>query len=92
MNAEDDLEEAEAADMMMFCASCGIAEVDDIKLMTCNDCDLVRYCSDKCQQEHRSQHDAKCKERAAELRDELLFRQPESSYRVTAQFVVCRFR
>ena len=80
MNAEDDLEEAEAADMMMFCASCGIAEVDDIKLMTCNDCDLVRYCSDKCQQDHRPHHDASCKERAAELRDELLFKQPESSY------------
>eukprot|EP00984_Skeletonema_dohrnii_P017532 scaffold8001_cov92-Skeletonema_dohrnii-CCMP3373.AAC.2 len=79
MNAEDDLEEAEAADMM-FCASCGIAEVDDIKLMTCNDCDLVRYCSDKCQQGHRPRHDAKCKERAAELRDEILFRQPESTH------------
>ena len=24
------------------CASCGIAEVDDVKLEECNDCDLVK--------------------------------------------------
>lgn len=63
-----------------YCASCGIAESDDEKLKKCNDCDLVRYCSDKCQQDHRSQHEASCKERAAELRDKILFRQPESSH------------
>jgi len=68
-------DETEAADMC--CASCGIAEVDEIKLNECDDCDLVRYCSDKCQQDHRPQHDAICKERAAELRDEILFKQPE---------------
>eukprot|EP00984_Skeletonema_dohrnii_P032467 scaffold26701_cov77-Skeletonema_dohrnii-CCMP3373.AAC.5 len=66
--------------MMMCCASCGVAEVDDIKLKQCNDCDLVRYCSDECQQEHRPQHELSCKERAAELRDEILFRQPASSH------------
>ena len=60
------------------CASCGIAEVDDIKLKDCDACDLVRYCSDKCQQDHRPQHEAMCKERAA--KDEILFRQPESSH------------
>jgi len=62
------------------CASCGIAEVDDIELNNCDDCDLVRYCSDKCQEDHRPNHEAICKERAAELRDEILFRQPESSF------------
>jgi len=62
------------------CASCGIAEVDDIKLKECTDCDLVRYCSDECQKEHESQHVEACKKRAAELRDELLFKQPESSH------------
>eukprot|EP00984_Skeletonema_dohrnii_P028892 scaffold19089_cov156-Skeletonema_dohrnii-CCMP3373.AAC.5 len=71
-------DETEAADMC--CASCGIAEVDNIKLMECDDCDLVRYCSDKCQQDHLPRHEENCKERAAELRDEILFRQPESSY------------
>ena len=65
---------------MMFCASCGNAEGDDIKLKRCNGCHLVRYCSVKCQKEHRPKHKKECKKRAAELRDEILFRQPESSY------------
>ena len=65
---------------MLCCASCGIAEVDDIKLKNCDDCDLVRYCSDKCQRAHRLQHKHECKKRSAELRDEILFKQPESSY------------
>jgi len=63
-----------------ICASCGIAEIDDIDFKKCDDCDLVRYCSDKCQQDHSQQHEAKCKERAAELRDDILFRQPDSSH------------
>ena len=66
--------------MTMVCASCGIAEVDEIKLMECDGCDLVRYCSDDCQNNHRSEHDEACKERAAELHDEWLYKQPESSY------------
>ena len=65
----------------LCCASCGIEEVDDIKLKECDACDLVRYCSDGCQREHKSQHEEACKKRAAELRDELLFRQPDSSHR-----------
>ncbi len=79
MSANDD-NTIEAATADMCCASCGVAEVDEIKLKKCDGCDLVRYCSDSCQQDHRPEHEAKCKERAAELRDELLFRQPESSY------------
>eukprot|EP00984_Skeletonema_dohrnii_P008709 scaffold3248_cov77-Skeletonema_dohrnii-CCMP3373.AAC.3 len=68
-----------AADMC--CASCGTAQVDDIKLLTkCDACDLVHYCSDNCKQLHRSEHEQLCKERAAELRDEILFKQPESSH------------
>jgi len=66
--------------VVMCCASCGIAEVDDIKLKECATCDLVRYCSDECQKNHKSQHEEDCKKRAAELRDELLFKQPESSH------------
>eukprot|EP00986_Skeletonema_menzelii_P008752 scaffold3801_cov150-Skeletonema_menzelii.AAC.2 len=62
------------------CASCGIAEIDDVKLKGCDDCDLVRYCSDACQQNRKSQHEEDCKKRAAELRDELLFKQPESRH------------
>ena len=62
------------------CASCGTAGSDDIELKDCDDCDLVKYCSDDCQEDHRPQHKKECKRRAAELHDELLFKQPESSY------------
>ena len=65
---------------MLCCASCGKSEVDDIKLVPCDACDLVRYCSDECQANHRLEHEAKCKERAVELRDEILFRQPECTH------------
>ena len=65
---------------MMCCAGCGKAEVDEIKLMTCTACKSVRYCSVKCQREHRPKHKRACKKRAAELRDEILFRQPESNH------------
>ena len=62
------------------CASCGVAETDDIKLVPCDGCDLVKYCSDECRENHKSQHKKECKKRAAELRDELLFKQPESTH------------
>ena len=55
------------------CASCGIVEVDDVKLLVpCDGCDLVRYCSDACRELHRPEHEEDCKIRAAELRDEFL--------------------
>ena len=60
------------------CASCGMS--DGMKLKLCTACKLVRYCSVKCQKKHRPQHKRACKERAAELHDEILFRQPESSH------------
>ena len=61
------------------CGSCGIVEIDDIKLVPCDGCDLVRYCSDDCQNNHKVEHEEACRKRAAELRDKLLFKQPESS-------------
>eukprot|EP00986_Skeletonema_menzelii_P020506 scaffold31384_cov166-Skeletonema_menzelii.AAC.1 len=72
-------EDNEAVDTSC-CAYCGIAEIDDIKLMDCDDCDLVKYCSDACQKNHKPEHEEACKKRAAQLRDELLFKQPESSH------------
>ena len=72
--------EGYVADIKSCCASCGIAEIDDVKLKECDGCDLVKYCSDECQRDHKSEHDEACKKRAAELRDELLFRQPESTH------------
>ena len=65
---------------LLCCASYGIAEVDNIKLKECGACKLVRYCSIECQGEHRPQHKRAYKKRAAELRDEILFKQPESSH------------
>ncbi len=74
-------EDTNSTNTTSSCASCGIAEVDNVKLKECNDCDLVRYCSDECQREHKSEHEEACKKRAAELRGELLFKQPESTDR-----------
>ena len=71
---------AKDAEEMMFCASCGTAGSDDIKLKKCTACHLVKYCSVKCQKDHRSQHKKECKKRAAELHDEILFKQPESTH------------
>jgi len=64
---------------MLFCASCGIAEVDDVKLKKCA-CKYVRYCSVKCQKNHRPQHKKECTKRVADLRDKILFKQPERSH------------
>jgi len=71
----------EESDDMMCCAACGTAGIDEIKLKDCSACKLVKYCSVKCQKEHRPQHKRACKKRAAELRDEILFKQPESSHK-----------
>ena len=70
---------AAESEALMFCASCGTAGSDDIKLKNCTACYLVKYCSVKCQKEHRSKHKKECKKRAAELKDEILFKQPEGS-------------
>ncbi len=68
----------EADDAMLCCASCGRAEVDDVKLKICTACKLVKYCSVACQKNHRPQHKKACKKRAAEIRDDRLFTQNES--------------
>jgi hypothetical protein len=60
--------------LTLTCASCGTAGVDDIKLKDCDDCDLVKYCSVKCQKDHWPKHKKECKKRAAELHDEILFK------------------
>jgi hypothetical protein len=63
------------------CACCGIAEVDDVKLKLCDGgCDLVKYCTVDCQENHREQHDEECKKRKVELHDKQLFTQPDSSH------------
>ena len=78
MSADND----KASDMetSSCCASCGVAGIDDVKLKQCNGCYLVRYCGIECQRDHWRHHKKECKMRAAELRDDLLFRQPESTH------------
>ena len=71
---------SEEVDKISCCASCGIAEGGDVKLKDCSACRLVKYCGIECQRKHRRQHKKKCKKRTAELRDEILFKQPESSH------------
>ncbi len=70
----------EATEVCCCCANCGIAEVDDIKLLDCDGCDLVKYCGDVCMEVHQEKHDKQCKKRQAELRDKELFRQPDGSH------------
>src|SRR6056300_1160057 len=83
------VEKEEAAGMMgtvvaevaqeNLCASCGIAQVDDIKLKECNGgCNLVKYCSDACQELHRPEHAGVCRKRKGALHDKKLFKQPTS--------------
>ena len=63
------------------CASCGKAAVDNVnKLKMCTACKLVKYCSVECQKNHRKQHKKVCRKRAAEIRDDQLFTQPDGSY------------
>ena len=73
-------ESDESDTIMQRCASCGIAGGDDITLKKCTACHLVRYCGVKCQRDHWPTHKKECKKRAAELRDEILFKQQEGTY------------
>ena len=71
-------EQADGVDEV--CANCGKAAVDDVKLKICTACKLVKYCSVDCQKNHRKQHKKACKRRAAELREDRLFKQPDESH------------
>jgi tetratricopeptide (TPR) repeat protein len=63
------------------CANCGAAEVDDIKkLEECTDCDLVKYCSENCRENHRPEHVGECANRKALLHDRKLFTQPDETH------------
>ena len=56
------------------CAECG--EEGGVSLKVCKPCMLVRYCNADCQKNHWSTHKKECKQRASELRDEALFKDP----------------
>jgi len=59
-----------------ICANCGKGEESTGSLKACTACKLVKYCDRECQIAHRPQHKKECRKRAAELHDELLFKQP----------------
>ncbi|KAL7528930.1 hypothetical protein ACHAXR_002703 [Thalassiosira sp. AJA248-18] len=64
-----------------ICAACGKHANDDVTLKRCTACKLVQYCSVDCQKTHRKHHKNACRNKAAELHDEILFKQPEDHYR-----------
>ena len=68
--------------IVSVCANCG-KEGNDIN-NTCNKCKQVKYCNAACKKKHRHKHKKQCEEhvrlaaeRAAELHDEKLFKQPQ---------------
>ena len=56
------------------CAECGADE--GVSLKACKSCMQAKYCNAVCQKNHWPMHKKDCKIRAAELRDEALFKDP----------------
>ena len=54
------------------CTACGTFG-DGLKV--CTACKLVKYCNETCQRAHWPKHKKECKKRAAELKDEALFKE-----------------
>ena len=60
--------------IIICCADCG--KEGGVSLKACKSCMLVKYCNPTCQRNHWPKHKKQCKERAAELHDEALFKDP----------------
>ena len=58
------------------CADCGNEEGGGVKLKACMSCMLVKYCNADCQRNHWSKDKKGCKQCAAELHEEALFKDP----------------
>ena len=59
------------------CSECGKEEEEGaVKLKACKSCMHAKYCNAACQKKHWPKHKIPCKLRAAELRDEALFKDP----------------
>ena len=61
---------------MDCCADCGSVAGEGVSLKACTSCMLARYCSPTCQRNHWPKHRKVCKLRAAELHNEVLFKDP----------------
>ena len=62
--------------MNACCAECGNIEEGGVSLKICKPCMHAKYCNAACQKNHWPTHKKECKLRAAELRDEALFKDP----------------
>jgi hypothetical protein len=58
----------------LCCAECG--EEGGTSLKMCKSCMHAKYCNAACQRNHWPKHKKDCKLHAAELRDEMLFKNP----------------
>ena len=90
MSGTNNLKSA-AADMMC-CASCGIAEGDDIKLKTCTACDLLDTAASNVRRNiYQSMKSSAGNERLSYVTSFYLS-SPRAVISVTARSVVCRYR
>ena len=78
MSSTDNNDDTDQVSAVNICANCGKGEESTKRLKACTACKMVKYCNRECQIAHRPQHKKECKKRAAELHDELLFKQPPS--------------
>ena len=67
--------ESISAPIIDVCANCRKEEGGEITLKVCTACKLVKYCDRDCQAAHRPKHKKACKQRAAKLHDEALFKE-----------------
>ena len=58
------------------CADCGSVAEGGVSLKACKSCMSVKYCNVNCQRNHWKKHKKECKQRAAEIYDEALFKDP----------------
>ena len=59
------------------CSECGKEEGGaGVRLKVCKSCMHAKYCNASCQKNHWASHKKDCKQRAAELHDEALFKDP----------------
>jgi len=71
--------------MVHCCAECG--EEGGVSLKACKSCMVAKYCNVNCQKNHWPKHKNDCKLRAAEIRDEALFKDPPAKEECPICFV-----